>query len=169
VANRIAAAIEDARYDTWRFLSIPRGFALVSQLERIRPDGTPLPDKERFRSDVPSFAELSFVELLMALAKAPPGHYRVIVFVVTDTPFEGREPLWRGHAAVPSGWIEGCGSEGRYRRKASARSARRYPLRVTAPWRICLALIPNPSSSLASRRGVKAGASWAPGRFSRVK
>jgi hypothetical protein len=30
---------------------------------------------------------MSFVEFLKALAMAPPGYYRVIVFVVTDTPF----------------------------------------------------------------------------------
>ncbi|MGH7335711.1 MAG: hypothetical protein ACREKS_23765 [Candidatus Rokuibacteriota bacterium] len=87
VAERIETALDDARYETWRHLSVPHGFALVTQLEQIRPDGTPLPDKERFRSDLPSFADLSFVEFLKVLAKAPPGHYRVIVFVVTDTPF----------------------------------------------------------------------------------
>jgi hypothetical protein len=87
VAKRIETALEDARYETWRYLSVPHGFALVTQIEQIRPDGTPFPARERFRSDLPSFADLTFVEFLKALAKAPPGHYRIMAFVVTDTPF----------------------------------------------------------------------------------
>ena len=70
---------------------MPRGFALVTQLEQIKPDGTPRPGSERFRTDLPSLSDVSFVEFLKALAKAPPGYYRVIVFIVTDTPFSQSE------------------------------------------------------------------------------
>ncbi len=79
--------MEDADYETWRYSSVPHGFALVTQLEQIRPDGTPRIGKERFRTDLPSLSDTTFVEFLKALAKAPPGNYRVIVFLVTDTPF----------------------------------------------------------------------------------
>jgi hypothetical protein len=87
VAEKLEVALDAANYETWRYSSVPRGFALVTQLEQIRPDGTPRPGKERFRADLPSLGDMTFVEFVKALAKAPPGYYRVIVFVVTDTPF----------------------------------------------------------------------------------
>ena len=85
VAEKLETALEDAEFGTWKYSSVPNGFALVTQVEQISPDGTPR--RERFRTDLPSLSDLSFVEFLIALAKAPPGYYRVIVFVVTDTPF----------------------------------------------------------------------------------
>jgi hypothetical protein len=48
----------------------------MTQVEQISPDGTP---EERL-DDLPYLATF-FVELLIALAKAPSGYYRVIVFV----------------------------------------------------------------------------------------
>ena len=87
VAEKLEAALEDADYETWRYSSVPRGFALVTQIEQIKPDGTPRSGKQRFRADLPSLSDMTFVEFLKALAKAPPGYYRVIVFIVTDTPF----------------------------------------------------------------------------------
>jgi hypothetical protein len=85
VAERLETALGNAGFETWKYSSVPHGFALVTQIEQILPDGTPR--KERFRTDLPSLSDLSFVEFLMALAKAPPGYFRVIVFVVTDLPF----------------------------------------------------------------------------------
>jgi hypothetical protein len=87
VAGKLEGALQDAGYETWRYSSVPRGFALVAQIEQIKPDGTPRSGKERFRTDLPSLSDMTFVEFLKALARAPPGYYRVIVFVVTDTPF----------------------------------------------------------------------------------
>ena len=87
VAEKLEAALDDADYEKWKYSSVPRGFALVTQIEQIRPDGTPRTGKERFRTDLPSLSDTTFVEFLKALAKAPPGYYRVIVFIVTDTPF----------------------------------------------------------------------------------
>jgi hypothetical protein len=87
VAQKLESALEDADYETWRYSSVPRGFALVTQLEQIGPDGTPRSGKERFRAELPSLVDMTFVEFLKALAKAPPGYYRVIVFIVTNTPF----------------------------------------------------------------------------------
>ena len=87
VAAKLEAALHDANYETWRYSSVPHGFALVTQVEQIKPDGTPRSGTERFRTDLPSLSGMTFVEYLKALAKAPPGYYRVIVFIVTDTPF----------------------------------------------------------------------------------
>ena len=91
VAERLEAALEAAQFETWRFSSVPRGFALVTQLEQIKPDGTPRSGTERFRTDLPSLSNMTFVEFLKALAKAPPGHYRVIVFIVSDVPFSSTD------------------------------------------------------------------------------
>ena len=87
MAQKLESALQDTDYETWRYLSVPHGFALATQLEQIRPDGTPRPGKERFRTDMTSLGDMTIVEFLKALAKAPPGYYRVIVFIVTDTPF----------------------------------------------------------------------------------
>jgi len=87
VAEKLEAALESADYEIWRYSSVPRGFALATQIEQISSDGTPRSGKERFRTELPSFSDMTLVEFLKALAKAPPGYYRVIVFVVTDTPF----------------------------------------------------------------------------------
>lgn len=85
VAQKLESALGIAGFETWKYSSVPHGFALVTQIEQILPDGTPR--GERFRADLPSLSDLSFVEFLIALARAPSGYYRVIVFVVTDTPF----------------------------------------------------------------------------------
>ena len=85
VAEKLESALGIAGFETWKYSSVPHGFALVTQIEQILPDGTAR--GERFRTDLPSLSDLSFVEFLIALAGAPSGYYRVIVFVVTDTPF----------------------------------------------------------------------------------
>ena len=105
VAEKLEAALQDADYETWRYSAVPHGFALVTQLEQIAPDGSPRSDKERFRTDLPSLADMSFVEFLKALAKAPAGYYRTIVFIVTDTPFSraDRKPT----ADEAQRWLEG--------------------------------------------------------------
>ena len=89
VAEKLEIALGIAGFETWKYSSVPHGFALVTQIEQILPDGTPR--RERFRTDLPSLSDLSFVEFLIALARAPSGYYRVIVFVVTDIPFSRTE------------------------------------------------------------------------------
>jgi hypothetical protein len=89
VADRIEAALSTAQYETWRYLAVPNGFALVTQIERIDLNGNPR--QPRFGTQLPSLADMSFVEFLFALGKAPPGYYRVFVFVATDVPFNQSE------------------------------------------------------------------------------
>jgi len=88
-ADRIEAALSAAQYETWRYLAVPRGFALVTQIERI--DLNANPKEPRFGTQLPSLADMTFVEFLFALGKAPAGHYRVFVFVVTDVPYNQSE------------------------------------------------------------------------------
>ena len=87
VAERLEQALKDARYQRWSYLSVPNGFALVAQMEQIRPDGTPSPEPARWSTNLPRAADLNLYQFIRALANAEPGYYRVIVFVVTDQPW----------------------------------------------------------------------------------
>ena len=82
-AGRLSDALGQAGYSQYSFYSAPGGFALVARLERIRPDGTPEPEAQRFVP--PSATEpFSLGTYLKQLFIAPEGYYRLIVFVVTD-------------------------------------------------------------------------------------
>lgn len=95
VADRLLAVIGEADYRRWSFSSVPHGFALVTQLEQTRADGTPAaPD--RWNDGLPSMATMPFADFLRALIVAPVGYYRVIVFVSTDQP-------WQMNAPAPTG------------------------------------------------------------------
>ncbi|MCL4813788.1 MAG: hypothetical protein KJ061_14950 [Vicinamibacteraceae bacterium] len=112
VANVLVKALGAAGYrNKWSYLRVPNGFALIANIEQFRPDGTPAPSQTRWTRDLPSMRELSLIAFIKALVKSPPGHYRAIVFVVTDRPWprSGREPSERefddvsqkGHSELP--------------------------------------------------------------------
>ena len=84
VADYLEEALRDARYPRWSYSSTPNGFALVAQMEQTMPDGTPSPEPARWSADMPSVGNMNILAFVKALANALPGHYRVIVFVVTD-------------------------------------------------------------------------------------
>ena len=58
VAEMLEAALESANYESWRYSSVPRGFALVMQMEQIKLDGTPRSGRERFSPDLASLADI---------------------------------------------------------------------------------------------------------------
>jgi hypothetical protein len=87
VANRLEGALKAAKYPRWSYSSVPNGFALVSKMEQIKPDGTPSPEPARWSTDLPSVAHMTFFEYMKALANVEPGYYRVIVFIVTNQPW----------------------------------------------------------------------------------
>lgn len=88
VADKFEKAIKFAGYRERSYYAVPNGFALATQLEHIQPDGTPLPGDDRWTVGTPRIGNLSLLAFIKALAGAPPGVYRVIVFVVTDTPWK---------------------------------------------------------------------------------
>jgi hypothetical protein len=112
VADRLERALEAAKYRSWSYSSVPHGFALITQMERIREDGTPSPEPARWSADLPSVGDLTLLEFVKALAHAPRGYYRVVVFVVTDSPWRrsGRRPtrsearrwLTEGYESLPA-------------------------------------------------------------------
>lgn len=107
VANALEAALRDARYRRWSYAPVPNGFALISQLEQMKPDGTPSPEPARWSTSLPSGAAMTLLQFVKALATAPEGHYRVIVFVVTDQPWQRTGPVPNSSVAekwLSSGW-----------------------------------------------------------------
>lgn len=88
VADKFEKAIKLAGYRERSYYAVPNGFALATQLEHIQPDGTPLPGDDRWTVGTPRVGNLSLLAFIKALASAPPGVYRVIVFVVTDAPWK---------------------------------------------------------------------------------
>lgn len=99
----LAGALRHAGYEH-SYYAVPDGFALVARLERITPSGAPYPPRLRFD---PSFHQLQSFSLegyLQALFLAPPGYYRVIVFIVSATPFTATgKPVSADQATA---WLE---------------------------------------------------------------
>lgn len=86
VADTLERALIAAKYRKYAYLSVPNGFALVSEMEQIGSDGTPSPEPARWSADLPPIDNMTLVEFIKALVNAQPGYYRVIVFIVTDQP-----------------------------------------------------------------------------------
>jgi hypothetical protein len=84
VDSFIRYALLRSGYREYAYYAIPGGFALVTRLERIDAQGQSMPPKLRWlpnQTPVNPFA--AFSDYLSALAKATPGYYRVIVFIVS--------------------------------------------------------------------------------------
>lgn len=122
-AERLIAALGAAGYAEHAFFAIrpdpgrpPEGFALVTRLEQIFPDGRPRPVDQRWRVELPPRDVFSLQGLIEALFTAPEGHYRVIVFTVTGRPVapsqeeptreDAGEWLGRGLARLPPSLAE---------------------------------------------------------------
>ena len=87
VSTRLERALDAAGYSERSFYWIPGGFALVSRIEQIRADASPMGAPERWSVTMHRPVRQGLAAIIKALFDAPPGHYRVIVFVVTDQPF----------------------------------------------------------------------------------
>ncbi len=86
IYTRMSSALVSAGFVGPAVYGIPgrTGFVVVTRLENIHEDGTPLDD--RFSHDPRPDRPRSISEFLQALVDAPKGLYRVIVLAVTDTP-----------------------------------------------------------------------------------
>ncbi|QSA97989.1 hypothetical protein [Methylococcus sp. EFPC2] len=91
LAERLERAFDSAGYSEKSYHAVPGGFALASRLERIKLDGTPQDGTERWSVNTERRAILSLSDYLKALFTAPQGHYRLIVFVVTNRPYAQTE------------------------------------------------------------------------------
>jgi hypothetical protein len=86
VALRLERAFDAAGYGERSYFWIPGGFALVSRLEQIRADATPVAPPGRWAVDAQVVHD-GFIDYVRALFNAPPGFYRLIVFAATDQDF----------------------------------------------------------------------------------
>lgn len=84
--RRLSAALERIGYAEYSFYQTCGGFALVTRLEQTGPDGTMLPEGERWRGPSAGESRFSLSGYLRSLFTAQPGHYRLIVLKVTDRP-----------------------------------------------------------------------------------
>jgi tetratricopeptide (TPR) repeat protein len=104
VTSAILSALERTNYVDHRFYQTEaRGIALVTKLERISSDGTPAASDrwpEGF-GDNPA----GFFDFLRGLFLAPAGHYRVIVFMLHDTPIQVSATAPAAEDAAR--WLEG--------------------------------------------------------------
>ena len=88
-------ALNSNGYFEKSYYAVPGGFALVTRLEQIEPDGSSKPNPPRWSIEPFGGASNTFFSgpldwvgtFLSSLLTAPPGYYRVIVFVVTPVPF----------------------------------------------------------------------------------
>lgn len=82
INRKLVAAMNAEGYYGKRYFSMPEGFALVTQLEKIYPNGTPVPTLERWRTSVKQKPEFALREYLLSLVFAERGYYRAFAFVV---------------------------------------------------------------------------------------
>lgn len=87
VADHMVSALAEVGYSEKSFYAVPGGFALVTRLEQIELDGTPLPEPGRWSQAPPPSKIFSLGAFFGSLFNAPVGNYRVIAFIVTDQPF----------------------------------------------------------------------------------
>jgi hypothetical protein len=85
VADRLANAIGKAGYTERVFMAASDGFALITRIERIAPDGSPRPNRFDVPVDLSRTGVFSFEDYLRALLTSNPGYFRVVVFLVTST------------------------------------------------------------------------------------
>ena len=86
VDARITQALESNGYYETSYYAVPGGYAVVTRLERIERDGTPI-EHSAYPLPYISSGDFSVAEYLRRLFLASPGFYRVIVFIVTRYPF----------------------------------------------------------------------------------
>jgi hypothetical protein len=88
VADRLEAALRAAGYAELAYYGFPGGYAVVTQLERIRSDGRPLEtDRWSRKQGRPRVWDVTFSDYLKALFNAPVGSYRVIALILSPHPF----------------------------------------------------------------------------------
>ena len=98
VAARLEGAFYQAGYGEMSWYRVPEGFAIISRLEQLNSDGTPLQGDDRFSAELARPRGLK--ALVTDLFFAREGHYRVIAFVVTPVPIQqSPQRLSRSRAA----------------------------------------------------------------------
>jgi hypothetical protein len=98
----IHGALESCGYYEKKYYAVPDGFAMVTRMEQINPDGTSKEPPDRWMPEVqPLRLKFSLKEYITRLFTANKGYYRVIVFIVTKHPFsQANVTITRGEAML---------------------------------------------------------------------
>lgn len=81
----LSSAFAKCGYGEKSFYAVPDGFAMASRLEQINADGSF--GANRWSLETAPIRSFSITSYLSALFRARAGHFRVVVFVVTNHPF----------------------------------------------------------------------------------
>jgi hypothetical protein len=84
VYTRIMDALEFAQYRTPSIQRWRDGFALITQIEQIYPDGRPLEGYDRWSQEIKVDHSPSILSYLKSLIFAQRGYFRVIVFLAGE-------------------------------------------------------------------------------------
>jgi hypothetical protein len=105
INDELVSALGKNGYFERSYFQAPGGFALVTRLEQIEEDGRSKPIPGRWSAgSVRSEGDSWIVSYLRALFTAQPGYYRVIVFIVSDTPFGESGQV---KASEAEAWLQG--------------------------------------------------------------
>lgn len=111
VNERLCKALDDSKYGQRSYFQVPNGFALVTQFEQYKADGTLMPEADRWK-DYPIPNDTDWGDTFRRFFSGFTGHFRVFVFIVTDQPFsmdtnrvvsekEGKAWLQSGYGSLP--------------------------------------------------------------------
>jgi len=95
LADRLTSALNVAGYEGkcsyyWLDDLHGPGFAIVTHIEHIQPDGKPVLD-QRWGFDLPRYGPLTLGSLLRALLNADPGRYRLVALVASRQPLIAKD------------------------------------------------------------------------------
>jgi len=85
-AARLEGALKQGGYGQTSYYAVPGGFALVTRLEQFKANGAPADEPYRWSQQVQNPSVFS-IDYLLTLLEGKTGHYRVIVFVITNDSF----------------------------------------------------------------------------------
>jgi hypothetical protein len=107
VDRQLTEALNVNGYFERSYYHVPAGFALATRLEQFEDDGRPSEPPNRWAKERSHHVRWSLSDYIRLLFTAEPGHYRIIVFIVTHKPFsESETGVDRDEAMswVRSGW-----------------------------------------------------------------
>jgi len=103
VNARLRQALQANGYEQRSYFQVSGGFALVTQLEQFKADGSPKTGANRWK-DYPVQENFEGVwDYLKSLVMSTPGNFRIFVFVVTDQPYG--QSLRRVGKQEAVGWL----------------------------------------------------------------
>ncbi len=85
--KRLNEALDAAGYGDRRYYAVPSGFALVTRVKQTEQDGTPKKPPGRWLLGQPDPTAFSLARIVADFVNAPSGYYQMLVFIVTNVPF----------------------------------------------------------------------------------